>query len=63
LTPRPLTFRDLEAEMVHVFPERDGVVALGLVTASGTVSICLPPGLARELAEGLSWLISQQQAA
>ena len=60
---RPLSFQaaatDLDVETVHVFPERDTIVCC-FATASGTATVVMPMRLARELGDGLTWLVAQQ---
>jgi hypothetical protein len=60
---RPLSFQaastDLDVETVHVFPERDGIVCC-FATACGTATVLMPMRLARELGDGLSWLVQQE---
>ena len=61
---RPLTFvaaaTDLDVEHVHVFPER-GSIVLCFVTGRGTTTVVMPPRLAAEIADGLSWLVAKQK--
>jgi hypothetical protein len=60
---RPLTFQaaalDLDVECVHVFPEKDGIVC-SFVTGRGSATLVMPLRLARELGDGLSWLVAQE---
>ncbi len=63
---RPLTFQadrpDFDVSIVHVFPERDGIV-LSLRTGCGTINVVLPPKLAHELGDGLVWLAQREQVS
>ncbi len=60
---RPLSFQaaatDLEVETVHVFPERDKIVC-SFVTSTGSATLVLPMRLARELGDGLTWLVVRE---
>jgi hypothetical protein len=62
---RPLTFQaaatDLHVEHVHLFPER-GSIVLSLVTGSGTAIFLLPFNLARELGDGMLWLVDRESS-
>jgi hypothetical protein len=63
---RPLSMHDatidLDVQHVHLFPERDGIV-ICFVTALGSTNVVLTEHLAKQLGEGLSWLVQQQKAA
>jgi hypothetical protein len=61
---RPLTYdaagkSDLDIVHVHLFPE-GARISLSLVTNTGTATFLMPPQLARELGDGLTWLSEQE---
>jgi hypothetical protein len=61
---RPLTFAtdssDIDCAVVHVFDDEAGNIALSFVTARGSIVVRLPPGLAADMANGVTKLIWQR---
>lgn len=48
---------DIDCEVLHLFPDSDGSIALAFITKTGSTNILLRRRTARELNEALSWLL------
>ena len=61
---QPLQFQsdraDIDVSVVHVFDTDSGDIVLSFVTATGSITVTLPPGLAAEMAAGVTKLIWQR---
>jgi hypothetical protein len=63
---QPMVFHtdasDLDVASVHVFTSPDSNdIALGFITRQGTINLTVPPGLARQLSDGLHRLVPRQR--